>query len=127
MTRDEKGHFVKGHEKIGGRKSRAVEVAYLKIFKETVSPVDWKAIIERTIKDAKVGDATARKFIADYLIGAPVQKVDTNISGKIKTNSTINIKGFDYRTIAAVLAPRPVQDSDEPSEGESSVNGSAVG
>jgi hypothetical protein len=86
MTRDENGRFVKGHDKLGGRKSRAIEEAYLKIFKDTVSPDDWKEIIKRAVKDAKLGDATARKFIADYLIGAPVQKVDAHVTGDMVIN-----------------------------------------
>lgn len=85
MTRDEKGRFKKGNPG-GGRKARAVEQAYLKIFKDTVSPDDWREIIKRAVKDAKLGDNIARKFIADYLIGAPVQKVDAKISGDMIIN-----------------------------------------
>lgn len=74
MTRDEKGRFVDGHEKTGGRKSKPIEERYLKIFKSSVSPEDWKAIIDRAVLDATRGDAVARKFIADYLIGTPIQR-----------------------------------------------------
>jgi hypothetical protein len=83
MTRDEKGHFVKGHEKIGGRKTRKVEEDYLALFRSSVSPEDWGAIIARAVSDAKRGDGVARKFIADYMIGVPVQKIDAKVTGDI--------------------------------------------
>jgi hypothetical protein len=41
----------------------------------SVSVEDWKLIIDRAVTDAKRGDTAARKFIADYIIGAPVQKI----------------------------------------------------
>jgi hypothetical protein len=83
VVRDNKGKFVKGHEGTGGRKKRVTEEKYLQLLKKTVSPDDWTEIIQRAVLDAKRGDGIARKFIADYLIGAPVQKVDAKISGDL--------------------------------------------
>lgn len=42
--------------------------------KSTVSEDDWVEIIKRAILDARRGDTAARKFIADYLVGPPVEK-----------------------------------------------------
>lgn len=82
MTRDDKGRFKKGHEGVGGRPKRETEQAYLEAFKSTVKAEDWIAIIQRAVDDAKTGDKDARKFIADYLIGPPVQKQE--IEGKVQ-------------------------------------------
>ena len=81
--RDQKGRFEKGHEKIGGRKARSVEERYLDAFKSSVSVDDFIAIVQRAVNDAKRGDTSARKFIADYLIGTPVENVRTDFDGKI--------------------------------------------
>ena len=68
------GRWIKGGPAGPGRKPRPVEERYLDLFKSTVSEADWKEIILVTVKQAKKGDAVARKFIADYLIGQPVQR-----------------------------------------------------
>jgi hypothetical protein len=75
MTRDEKGHFVKGVS--GNPKGRAPkerEVQYMNALASCVSVDDWKEIITKAVTDAKRGDTAARKFLADYLIGPPVEK-----------------------------------------------------
>lgn len=86
MTRDEKGRFVPGHEKTGGRKPRPTEQQYLEAFKNAVSITDIEAIAIRAVKDAQRGDAQARKFVFDYLVGPPVQKNENNNqnSGEIR-------------------------------------------
>ena len=84
MTRDDKGRFVKGTSgNPAGRSKKEVEESYLQAFRDGVSPADWSAIITRAVNDAKRGDATARKFVADYLIGTAVQKIaPTDPSGE---------------------------------------------
>lgn len=91
MTRDDKGKFVKGHPKTGGRKKRTIEERYLEIFKETVTETDWKKIITRAIEDAGRGDGMARKFIADYLIGTPIQRTDVTTNGKDLPSAQVNV------------------------------------
>jgi hypothetical protein len=59
-----------------GRKPREVERDYLARLRACVTPDDWVKIIDRTVTDAKRGDTAARKFLADYLIGAPVQPTE---------------------------------------------------
>jgi hypothetical protein len=59
-----------------GRKPREVEKDYLARLRACVTPPDWNAIIDRAVVDAKRGDTAARKFLADYLIGVPVQKIE---------------------------------------------------
>jgi recombinational DNA repair protein RecR len=79
MTRDEKGRFIKGHEKIGGRKSKATEQSYLSIMLDVISEDDFREIVIKARDQAKRGDATARKWISDYILGMPVQR--TELSG----------------------------------------------
>ena len=74
MTRDEKGRFIKGNGGGPGRPARAVEEEYRSILVSSVSKADWEAIIKRAVLDAKKGDTSARKFLADYLIGPPVER-----------------------------------------------------
>ena len=50
-----------------------------------------------------------------------------NIGGFLATDNTITIRGVDYRTVAAALAPGSVPDSDTPGEDQSSRDGSQVG
>ena len=80
MTRDENGKFVKGNGGGPGRPKKQREEEYLKIMLSVVDPVEWKAICTKAVEQAKRGDATARKWIADYLIGPPVEKKE--ISGQ---------------------------------------------
>lgn len=72
--RDEKGRFTKGWSGGPGRPKKSREERYYQIAVTTCTFKDWKAIIEKTIHQAKRGDATARKWLADYLMGPPVQK-----------------------------------------------------
>jgi hypothetical protein len=112
MVRDNTGKFVKGHEGTGGRKPRATEEKYLQLLKKTVSPDDWKEIIQRAVTDAKRGDGIARKFIADYLIGAPVQRLEH--AGE--DGGAIRIEYINAAYPVTSLSPRPVGDSPEPQE-----------
>jgi hypothetical protein len=91
LVRDNSGKFVKGHANLGaGRKKKTVEAAYLDAFKAAVSQDDWKSIIEKAVKQAKAGDSDARKFIASYLIGMPVQR--NEITGEDGKAIVIKVK-----------------------------------
>ena len=72
-VRDERGRFAKGNHS-GGRAPVMREVRYYEILKSTVTFDDWKAIIERAVTDAKRGDGVARKWLADYLVGPPIER-----------------------------------------------------
>jgi hypothetical protein len=75
MVRDKSGKFVKGHENVSpGRPKREREEIYYRILMTACSADDWALIIDKAVKQAKAGDATARKWLADYLIGPPVER-----------------------------------------------------
>jgi len=81
MARDETGRFVKGTSgNPNGRKPKDREVRYYEITMSACTYDEWKDIIKTAVKQAKRGDAQARKFLADYLIGPPPQKHE--VTGK---------------------------------------------
>jgi len=78
--RDANGKFVKGNSgNPTGRAPKERELRYYEILKTRVSFDDWSEIIDKTVQQAKRGDAVARKWLSDYLVGAPVQR--SEISG----------------------------------------------
>jgi len=59
-----------------GRPPKEREVKYYAITMSTCTFADWKEIIQKAVKQAKGGDAVARKFLADHLVGVPEQTVN---------------------------------------------------
>lgn len=73
--RNDKGQFKKGHKNVSpGRPTREVEQEYRNVFTRIVTIKDWEDIIGRAVRDAKRGDTSARKFLADYIIGPPIER-----------------------------------------------------
>jgi hypothetical protein len=70
-SHDAKGRFKKGHKGGPGRPRRVVELDYLLTLSDAVPPDRWRKIIERAIVDAENGDAKAREWIGNYLMGKP--------------------------------------------------------
>jgi hypothetical protein len=86
----------------------------------------WKRIVEKAADQAERGDAVARKWLSDYLVGAAQQRLDITTGGESIVNA-IEVKGIDYRSAIANLAPGSMGDSETPSESESTFNGETVG
>lgn len=101
--RDEHGRYIKGHKSNGGRKPRAVEESYLDIMLGEVSPEDWRRITAKAKEQAMRGDAVARKWLSDYIIGPPIQRTD------------ITTDGEPLQFIEKVIEATP-EDADEPDE-----------
>lgn len=76
MTRDENGRFVKGHSGGPGRPPKEREIRYREVLITTVSYEDWRKIILKARDQALRGDSVARKWLADYLVGTPVQRTE---------------------------------------------------
>lgn len=75
--RDKKGRFIKGG--VGNPKGRMPKTREIKFFDLTVSAVsedDWNSIVDKAKEQAKRGDAVARKWLADYLVGQAVSRMD---------------------------------------------------
>lgn len=79
--RDENGRFVKGHtvSKGKGRPSKKREERYYEILISTVTFADWEQIVKKASDQARRGDAAARKWLGDYIVGTPEQNI--NIGG----------------------------------------------
>jgi len=73
--RNDRGQFIKGG--VGnpkGRPKKAREDRYYEIAMSAVPFPQWKRIFNKAAQQAEKGDAQARKFLADYLLGPPVQR-----------------------------------------------------
>ena len=79
-ARDENGKFIKGNGGGPGRPPKKREDKYREITLNTCTFADWQRIIEKAVKQAKSGDSVARKWLADYLVGTPIQRQE--ITGK---------------------------------------------
>ena len=66
--RDENGRFRPGCPPGPGRPKRAIEIDFLKRLADA-SESRWDEIVATAIEQAVGGDATARAFLARYLIG----------------------------------------------------------
>jgi hypothetical protein len=81
-ARRSNGQFKKGVSgNPKGRPKKEREERYYEITMSACTFADWKAIVKRAVMDAKRGDATARKWLSDYLIGSPQQRLDVTSGG----------------------------------------------
>ena len=71
--RNEKGQFAAGNKASPGRKPRPAEVNFLNILKECITADDWRKVVNTAVSLAMAGDAKAREWIGNYLIGKPPQ------------------------------------------------------
>lgn len=80
--RDTKGRFEKGHKGGPGRPRRNTEEQYKNATVQRVSLSDWEEIVDKAVIQAKRGDARAREWLSDHLIGKPQAKVDLTTRGE---------------------------------------------
>lgn len=76
--RDENGRFAKGNSGGPGRMPREKESRYYDLLISSVSLDDWQAIVRKAVAQAKAGNPVARKWLADYILGTPVQRLETS-------------------------------------------------
>jgi hypothetical protein len=77
VGRDETGRFKKGMSgNPNGRPKKEREMQYMEIALNTVSFEQFKRIVQKAAEQAEAGDWQARKWLGDYLIGQPVQKLE---------------------------------------------------
>lgn len=80
--RDENGRFVKGHSgNPNGGSAKKRSASYLAAFNKTLTIQDMKAIVAKAVEQAKAGDKDARRFVADYALGKPQQRVEVSGDG----------------------------------------------
>jgi len=81
--RDNNGRWIKGSTgNPTGRSPRQREERYYQIMMTVVTFADWERIIAKAVEQAKHGDAQARKWLSDYIVGTPDQKLDVTSGGK---------------------------------------------
>lgn len=94
--RNDKGQFVEGG--VGnpkGRPKKAREDRYYQIAMSAVPFPQWKRIFNKAAQQAEKGDAQARKFLADYLLGPPQQHIDVTSGGKTLPTTTVYLPKID--------------------------------
>jgi len=85
-ARENNGQFKKGVSgNPKGRPKKSRETRFYEITMTSCTYADWREIVKTAVKQAKRGDASARKFLADYLIGTPEQNL--NLTG----NSALDV------------------------------------
>ncbi len=101
---ENKGKFQPGNPGGPGRPKKEREARFMEITLSVVTFEDWKEIVQKAVAQAKRGDATARKWLGDYLVGVPTQR--TEITGK--DGGPVE---FDYVKLVTSIAPRPDGDN----------------
>lgn len=74
--RNEKGQFAPGYKGGPGRPKRRTEAEYLDAMVGRVTLKDWREIVDKAVIQAKRGDARARAWLSDYIMGPPVQRLE---------------------------------------------------
>jgi len=76
IARDSKGRFIKGESgNPQGRLSKQVESSYLQVAENVCTFDVWREITMKAVEQAKRGDARARQWLSDYLMGKPLPMV----------------------------------------------------
>jgi len=76
IARDSKGRFIKGASgNPQGRLPKQVEQTYLQVCEGVCSFDVWREIVTKAVEQAKRGDARARQWLSDYLMGKPISMV----------------------------------------------------
>lgn len=90
--RDENGKFKSGNPGGPGRPKKEREVRYYEIMQTACSFSDWKEIVEKAVQQAKRGDAVARKWLSDNLMGVPVQRMEHTGADGENLTITVSLK-----------------------------------
>ncbi|MGQ0622512.1 MAG: hypothetical protein ACT4QA_21825 [Panacagrimonas sp.] len=77
LDRAGNGTFMKGNSGGPGRPRRQVESDYVRALTDACLAETWRDIVNRAVEDARGGDATARAWLATYLIGKPAGNAPT--------------------------------------------------
>jgi len=79
--RDENGKFAPGNKGGPGRPTKSKEEKFYRTTLSAVSLRDWREIVKKAVEQAKRGNPAARKWLSDYLLGPPQQRLDVTSGG----------------------------------------------
>jgi hypothetical protein len=57
-------------------------VRFYEITLSAVTFDEWDKVVKKALEQAKRGDSQARKWLSDYLIGPPQQRIDHTTDGQ---------------------------------------------
>jgi hypothetical protein len=75
MAKRKQQNFIKGTAN-----HRRTEGDYMSTLLDTVTLDDWQEVVSSTLSAAKQGDAQARAWLAQYLVGKPAGKAPTPLT-----------------------------------------------
>lgn len=118
VLRDDRGKWMSGPSpNPNGRPRREVEIEYLNKTIESVSLSDWQLIVSKAVEDAKRGDAQARIWLGNYVVGKPTDRIavideqeELNVELTLG-NPTIDIQARLANT--PQLLDKPTKDDNE--------------
>ena len=86
---------------------RRTESDYMGALLDTVTLDDWRDVVAGTLQAAKGGDAQARNWLAQYLIGRPEAKAPTPLTVVVQQLNGIDplVDRLAKRTIDSALYP----------------------
>lgn len=64
----------------GTAKHSRTEADYMSALLDTVTLEDWQEVVKSTLSAAKQGDAQARNWLGQYLVGRPATKAPTPLT-----------------------------------------------
>jgi hypothetical protein len=102
-----------------GRPRRAIEADYLRSISDPIPPEEWKAIVSKAREQALAGDHTARRWLADYLLGPPA-------ADRLLNLPAAELAGFDAVRDKAVELSRlvnPFSWLDRNADGQAAADG----
>ena len=96
VERDAIGRFMKGASgNPQDRLPKQVEQTYLQVCEGVCSFDVWREIVAKAVEQAKRGDARARQWLSDYLVGKPLPMV---MALQVNQKTEIVIKWVDIET-----------------------------
>lgn len=58
-----------------GRPPRETERSYIDVMAKRLDVATWDRIVTQAVKDAEAGDRFARNFLANYMMGRPIERI----------------------------------------------------
>jgi len=86
FTRSKNGRFAAGNKGGDGRPSRQLDLSaeLAAISLATISPDDWRSIIEKCVVDAKRGNSNARRFLFEIIDASAGHEGEGNSNKRIE-------------------------------------------